>query len=399
MTPRAQLSFLAAGHFACHYFLLIFPTAVIAIEKDWGLGYGAALALGTPLYLAFGLATLPAGWLGDRSDPERMIAIFFVGCGLASLATGFARTEIELMAGLAAIGLFTAIYHPVGIAMITRITQRRGRALAVNGVFGNLGLAAAAIGTGALADGFGWRAAFLVPGVIGLCLGAIYGLCSRHAKRAARRDGWTASPQTVEPVGVPAGMQLRVLAIVLAAALFSGFVFNGVSISLPKLFDERLAAFTSNLTGIGGFSALVFTVAAFAQLPVGMMLDRFGGRMVMLGIFALQAAALALLASATGAATLPTAVIAVTLMFGGIPITSWLVGHYIKSDMRARVFALEYVLSLGMSSVVVPIMAWMYLAGFGFDIQYVLFALSAALVMIVAVALPRGAGQSAPVAG
>ena len=401
MTPRTQLSFLAAAHFACHYFLLIFPTAVIAIEADWGLDYGAALVLGTPLYLAFGLATLPAGWLGDRSDPERMIAIFFVGCGIAGIATAFARTEFELMAGLAAVGLFTAIYHPVGIAMITRIAERRGQALAVNGVFGNFGLAAAAVVTGLLADGFGWRAAFLVPGVVSVAVGVAYAMGARRARRAARATGGgrrkTASMTRL--VDVPAGTQVRVLAIVLGSALFSGFVFNGVSISLPKLFDERLAAFTSGLAGVGGFSALVFAVAAFAQLPVGMMLDRFGGRAVMVVVFALQAAALALLAPATGAAALPAAIVAVTLMFGGVPITGWLIGHYIESGRRARVVALEYVLSLGMSSAVVPIMAWMHLAGHGFDIQYVLFALSAGAVLAIAVALPRGAGQPVAVAG
>ena len=67
MSRKSGLMFLNIAHFFDHFFLLIFPTAVIAIEADWGLSYGAALALGTSMYVAFGVATLPAGWLGDHA--------------------------------------------------------------------------------------------------------------------------------------------------------------------------------------------------------------------------------------------------------------------------------------------------------------------------------------------
>ncbi|MEX1109293.1 MAG: hypothetical protein WEC00_10305 [Dongiaceae bacterium] len=61
MFGSPQLRFLNAGHFCDHYFLLIFPTAVIAIQDDWQMDYGEALALGTPAVVAFALGTLLAG--------------------------------------------------------------------------------------------------------------------------------------------------------------------------------------------------------------------------------------------------------------------------------------------------------------------------------------------------
>jgi len=384
MSDRRQLAFLNAAHFACHYFLLIFPTAAIAIEREGPRDYGAALALGTPVYVCFALGTLPAGWLGDRFDGNRLIGLFFIGCGTAAIMVAVAPNDFWLMAGLGLLGLFAALYHPVGLAMVTKLSDRPGHALAVNGVFGNLGLAAAALSTGLLADAFGWRSAFLIPGVVAIAIALVHGRRSRRAAVAA-----PSNPTTGQTVTVPRSAQFRVVAIVLLAALFGGFVFNGVSISLPKLFDERLDAMSFGLSGIGGYSALVFAVAAFAQLPVGALLDRFGGRPVLLLLMACEVAALAITSQAGGAFVVPAALVTVTLMFAGIPITGWLLAKYVSQSWRARAFALEYVLALGVSAMIVPAMAVLHGSGVGFDWQYLLFALSAAFVVTAALAIPK----------
>ncbi len=385
MVPGTQLAFLHAAHFLCHYFLLIFPTAVIAIAADWVMSYGAALALGTPMYVLFALATLPAGWLGDHWDGQRLIAISFAGLGVGSLFIAFADGELWLMAGLGTLGFFAAIYHPVGLAMVTRLSTRPGRALAVNGVFGNFGLAAAALSTGLLADGFGWRSAFLVPGVCAVLLGLVYYLAIR---RSDVRFAPAHRASETSKVAVPRAMQIRVVAVVLFAAVFSGVVFNGVSISLPKLFDERLGDLTSSLAGVGGFTTLVFAAAAVGQLPVGELLDRVGGRPVMLGLFLLIAAGLALTSQLDGWLLVPSALVTVTFLFASVPITGWLLGHYVASAWRSRAFAVEYVLSLGMGSAIVPAIAFLHQAGTGFEQQYLLFMLSAAIVSVGAMALP-----------
>ena len=57
-----------------------------------------------------------------------------------------------------------AIYHRVGIALVVQHSEETGRALGVNGVFGNLGVALAGMTTGALTGMVSWRAAFLLPG-------------------------------------------------------------------------------------------------------------------------------------------------------------------------------------------------------------------------------------------
>lgn len=63
MTRNETLHFINVAHFFDHFFLLIFPTAALAIAMAWEMTYADALVLGTPLYVMFALGTLPAGLL------------------------------------------------------------------------------------------------------------------------------------------------------------------------------------------------------------------------------------------------------------------------------------------------------------------------------------------------
>ncbi len=386
MSRNETLLFLNAAHFFDHFFLLIFPTAALAIAVEGGMSYGAALALGTPVYVAFALGTLPAGWLGDRYDRTVLTAVFFLGCGSASALIALSPNQTAMMTGLAALGLFAALYHPVGLALVADVALRTGRALAVNGVFGNLGLAGAAVVTGLLCDQLGWRSAFLLPGLLSMGLGAL--LLTRRLRLGAaesRRD----LGQQDRAVDATRRTQLTVFAVVCVSALFGGLGFNAVTVSLPKLFDERLALLGGDLSRIGAYAGLVFAVAAFAQLPVGELLDRYGARPILILLLSAQAILLVGLAGAEGWLVVVLALLLVTLMFAEIPVTSWLLGRYVQSGLRARAISAEYVLSLGVGSGVVPLIAGLHGLGIGSDIQYRGLALAALVVFAAAWFLPR----------
>lgn len=347
---RATLAYLNAAHFLDHYFLLIFPTAVLAIHPVWGMGYGEALALAIPGLVAFALATPVAGWLGDHYGERPLMMAFFLGIGLASMATGLAAGPVTLAAGLTAIGVFASIYHPVGTAFLVRTTERTGAALGVNGVFGNLGVAAAAGITGLIAASFGWRAAFIIPGAVALVVGIAFIL--RSADVPGSRPGNPPSHWS------PAARvdRTKVLAFVAASALFGGLVFNGVTIALPKLFEERLAGAT-NLGEVGLYASLVFAIGAFVQIPVGIALDRIGARPVIIAMTSLQAVLFIVVAHSDGVMAVIVAIPLMAAVFGEIPVSAWLVGRYVVPRFRARAYSIEYLLALGVSAAVVPLIS------------------------------------------
>ncbi|MGR3662076.1 MAG: MFS transporter [Paracoccaceae bacterium] len=389
MSRNETLQFINIAHFFDHFFLLIFPTAALALAPAWDMTYAEVLLLGTPLYVMFALGTLPAGWLGDRVDRMLLIAVFFVGCGAASLLIALATGPGLLMVGLGILGVFTALYHPVGLAHVTDIGKRTGRALAINGVFGNMGLAGGALVTGIVASLAGWQAAFALPGLVSIVIGAV--LYWRHL--GARKTAHAAPVMRQETlVTNDRRVQFLVYGVILIAALFGGIIFNALTISLPKFFDERLVGGGGDLGWIGAATGAVFAIAAFAQLPVGELLDRFGARPILVFLLSGQIVLLIGLSQATGWVALALAFVMVTMVFAEIPITSWLLSRYIKSDLRSRALSVEYIMSLGMASAIVPSIAFLHRAGYGFEVQFLLLAGSAFVVLVASLFLPKHTG-------
>ena len=124
-------------------------------------------------------------------------------------------------------------------------------------------------------------------------------------------------------------------------ALLGGIVFHGTTISLPKVFEARLVDLADSLAMIGLLVSIVFAIAAFAQIAVGHLLDRFGARAVLPLIVAPQAIFLALAAQAWGWSALLVAIPMMLLVFGEIPIGAWLIGHYAAARWHSRIYALQ----------------------------------------------------------
>ena len=171
MTPAArQIVFINTAHTVTHYSLLILPTAVLAMAVPggpFGESYGPILALATGMFVLYGLLSLPQGWLAQRFGRKALMTAFFLGTGGGLIAAGFAQSPVVLAVALACAGAFAAIYHPIGTTMLVEAAgDKPGRSIGVNGVFGNLGVALAPVVTAFLANEIGWRAAFVVPGLL-----------------------------------------------------------------------------------------------------------------------------------------------------------------------------------------------------------------------------------------
>lgn len=173
--PRIPALLLNLGHALDHLFLLIFATAVSAIAVDFGVERWEDLMPYTVgAFFMFGVGSVPAGRLGDLWGRRKMMLVFFYGIGLASIAVAFTQSPWQIAAALTVLGLFSAIYHPVGIPMLVQQSKRPGITIGINGLAGNLGIAFAALSTGLLVKYFGWRMAFIVPGVVSIAAGLLF---------------------------------------------------------------------------------------------------------------------------------------------------------------------------------------------------------------------------------
>ena len=164
-SARLSLVFSSIGHTYSHLFQPLYYVAVLSLEGELGLSHGEAIQLAVLGGMLFGFGAPIAGWLGDRWGTLPLMIAYYLGTGAAMVLTGLATEPWHIMAGMALTGLFASIYHPVGIAWLIRNAVNRGTALGINGIFGGLGPAIAALTAGSLITRLGWRAVCGIPGL------------------------------------------------------------------------------------------------------------------------------------------------------------------------------------------------------------------------------------------
>lgn len=388
---QTNFLFLNIGHFLDHLFVLIFATvAALTLANEWQMSYAELIIYATPGFIAFGVCAIPAGWAADKWSREGMMIIFFIGIGLSAIFTASAQTPLQIGIGLFMIGLFAAIYHPVGIAMVVHGRVKTGIPLAINGIFGNMGVASAALFTGFLIDSSGWRSAFALPGAVSVLAGLAYAtfVYAGRAAAAEKRSGTAAGEAAAGTLQLDKATLVRVFAIILFSTAIGGLIFQSTTFALPKVFDERLQDIAGTATLVGWYAFIVFAVAAFAQLIVGYLVDHYSIRTVFAFVAALQAVFFAVMQQLTGPAALIVSVAFMLVVFGQIPINDVLVGRITRSEWRSRVYAFRYIVTFSVMASAVPLIAWLHV-NWGFAALFIVMAAAASCIFLAVLMLPR----------
>ena len=367
------------AHALDHLFLLIFATAVAAIATDFGFArWEDLMPYGAGAFVMFGLGSAPAGRLGDLWGRRRMMLLFYFGIGASSLLAALTQNAWQLAAALTLLGTFSAIYHPVGIPMLLQHSTRPGNTIGWSGLSGNLGIAAAALVTGLLVSLAGWRAAFVVPGVLSLLLGLVFArMAPPEHEPPARRTGKAA-------VALPTSMLARVFAVMTMVAITSSVLFNFTTNGNGQLMTERLHGLVNDPSTLGLLLAGVYAVASLAQLIVGRLIDRMPIKPLYLCIVLAQVPLLALAALAQGWWIFLAMIGAMAFIFGAIPFTDAMIVRYVDDRLRSRVAGMRLTVAFGFSSAAVWLLGPMVKAN-GFATMMLVMAgvalLSAAVVL------------------
>ncbi len=384
---RLEFLFLNLGHFYDHLLILVYATvAALVLPAAFDMSYAELIVYATPGFVAFGAFALPAGWLADRWSRRGMMIVFFLGLGISASLTGLARTPLEIGAGLFFIGVFGSIYHPVGITMVVESRPvNTGVALGINGVWGNMGVASAAIVAGALIDISSWRAAFVVPGAAAIATGLAYMLlCSARRDRAIKQPGGAKRAEGA----LDRRTLVTIFAVIALTTTLGSFIFQSMTFALPKILEERLSGVYDSATAIGGAAFGVFAIASMAQILIGHLVDRHSIRTVFAVVAGLQIPAYMLAVGLSGLPVLVGAVAFMLLIFGQIPINDALLSRVTTPRYRSRVYGVKFVLSFSVAAAAIPLIALLHETT-GFDGLFTAMAVIAAAIFLCVLVLPR----------
>jgi len=334
----AVLGFL---HGVVHANILSIPVFLLAWKSEFGADDVTLGLLAAAGYGFYGLGAVPFGFLADRGTPARLLLLCAGGLAVSMLGVAASPSIPLLTVSLGALGLFSGIYHPTGLSIISRVVVEQGRGMGWHGMGGSLGIAAGPAYVGAaLAVGLPWRlvaASLAVPAL----LAGIFLLAQRLPAEVSHRPAEARVPLRA--------LLTRSYGFILLVYMFAGFAYQGglTFLPQPRFIGAR-------------FFALALAFGAVGQVVSGMLADRRQpGRL----LFALSAATGAILLSL---AVLPegSPFIAAALVFGFLlfslePLQNTLVTGEVPRALRGMAFGFTFLSVFGIGSLGAVLAGWL----------------------------------------
>ena len=391
--PFPVLFFASAAHAMNHVLLALYLTLVLVIGPSWHLSYAEMIALWAPGAMLVGLGAPLTGWLGDRWGETRVLILCFLGLGSSAVLAGFSHSVFALEGALALLGFSGAIYHPVGIPWVVKHARLRGRAIASTGIAGSFGVAAGPVVAGGLATLAGWRAGFIVPGLIALAIGAALAWFHFSGRIVDRRDD--AHVHHAPPSRADMTRTFATLGVTMTVSLI---INSGFGTALPKLVQIGTSLGSYGFFAIGVAVGAIQLAGSSAQFAGGHFADRGAAkRGYILGLLA-SALVLPLVAISSGWLLAAAAIAAIFLFEWTAPIETLFMARYTPPSRRGLVFGIRY----GLAAIGTPLGVWLvsrlYDPNAGFI--YLLTALAgfALLGMAAALFLPADKKSELPAA-
>jgi len=375
------------GHFMCHYNLLVFPALVLPLAGILKMDLAQVLQLSFLQFLLFGVSALPWGIAADRWGGRPLMILMFLGAGMSGFAAAFwIEDPVRLSLSLGALGLFSGIYHPIGMGLISKGVKRLNVAMGYNAVFGGLGLVVAPAATGIVNWAWGPSAAYLLVGTINL-VGMALPVFLRLAQPQHKENS---------PAETGNGL-LGAFIILLVATMLGGIAYTGSSVILPAYIELKShallqavsAAFNRDISSnlfATSVTAVIYTVGMLGQYIGGHAGERFDVRYTYL-VFHLFCLPAALLMAFTQ--NLPLVALGSVYFFfllGTQATENTLVAALAPKRLHHSAFGMKFILTFGVGALAVKILGWIDTA-WGSEATFLALSINSALLVVTIVLL------------
>ncbi|MBN1835396.1 MAG: MFS transporter, partial [Spirochaetales bacterium] len=362
---RRILFFSSVAHFLTHFYILVFPALVMPISRDLGMPVSSVLNISFWMYLLYGLLALGWGWLSDHAGHRWAMASGMIIAGLGFVSAGLVRSPGLITVSFALVGVGCSAYHPSGLALVSQGVRERGRALGINGIWGNIGIASVPFVVGALNYLMGWQRGVLLLGAVGVAVG----LASLAVPFSVDRGRDLKSVEKLDD-----RLAVRLFIVFCFAAMFAGFMYRTFTLILPALLEARLgnlaAAFrqvvlsrAGTLRDTAAFDTLVANLIATGVYLLGIVGQAVGGRVadrysLKWAYFAFFCLALPFVLAMTALRSLwlvPAAGMFVLFSMGMQPIENSLVAYLTPARWRSVGYGVKFTLTFGAGSFAVKL--------------------------------------------
>jgi MFS family permease len=265
---------------------------------------------------------------------------------------------LTLTVALAGIGVFSGVYHPIGMGLVSKNVERISVAMGYNAVFGGLGLVLGPLGTGIVNWISGPRAAYVFLAffnLAGLILMALLPLPEAPPRERRAATGGASA--------LPAFM------ILMLANMLAGIAYSGATVILTPylelksggIFQSVSTALGINLSGnllAAVLSSAVYVLGMTGQYIGGFVGERHDTRYTYLFFHIACVPAAFLMGVAHDQPLVGLAMFYMFFMLGMQPAENTLVAQLSPQSLHHSAFGLKFIATFGMGSLGVKLVQW-----------------------------------------
>lgn len=310
--------------------------------------------LSTSFRISYGLGAVLAGMLADRLGSQRVLGIYLAGASVVCLAMAATPWRGLLFPQLFLLGCFASMYHPAGLALLSKTLAPgdRVRALGMHGVFGSTGISSAPFLAGiALAiPWLGWRGYYCLLAV-GCAILAYLVFSRLHPGTQGHQATMSGRAPLTELHRFP------FFALVLSSGT-SGIVYGGYLHFLTRYLSE--VDQIAELFGSGGegratsasyFAAMVLMSGAVGQWIAGRLAKPRHLAILLAAVYAGNAPFLWWMSFAEGWDRLISTCLMAFIHFMNQPLYNSLLPEYIPAARRSTWFGFSNMMGFGLGAI------------------------------------------------
>jgi MFS family permease len=154
-----NMGLITLGHSLTHWYPATFFMLLPLIGNEMGLTYSQIGFIMTCQYAAGAISNVPGGMLVDVWGKKgQLMALSLFWVGFPYLMMGFSSQYWMLLICVMLVGIGNNLWHPTAIPLLgSMFPKRKGLALSLHGMGGNVGDALAPLAVGALLTTLSWR--------------------------------------------------------------------------------------------------------------------------------------------------------------------------------------------------------------------------------------------------
>lgn len=331
------------SHLLVHAVMLVLPAILLVLQKQFDVGLATLGIVATASQFMFGFGAFPAGILEKKLGGRTLLLIYQLGVVASVCVIVMSQSLWTLTGGLMLLGLFSSIYHPAGLTIISRRVRSLSKGMAFHGIMGSIGLALGPIIGASLTVLKDWRLPYLVLGIVIFILAISTVLLIPSRKREPELEDHTQTSDT----------NRFALCLYYGIIVMIGLAFAGFTTFMPTHFAlETRNLFTSLSDTVRGglFTTIVLLSGIIGQILGGVLGDKYSKPKLLLLVIILNIPLLALMGFTSGITLVIFGVLLGITHFIWQPVGNALIAQISHSKHRGISYGINFFLSFGVGA-------------------------------------------------